>query len=280
MHCSDAVEVERAHDGGDTELLDAHREAGHGGGEPQEGLQAGERRAQRLDCIPPEYPQCHWVGSLGCNDQCRYPWTHDARVESRVIGIDSGVSAATAASCCAILIRWESDASQTSATTTRSPRNSSNGWSRPTDKPPARCPALCTPPTLGNARVDARRRKIIWADGERLSIERSAERIRAEHPDRPRELIAISLRSWFEHRVPEPGSERQINELYWLSGRGFETVSESHGLPKNDREVRTLKLVTRYVLMSASGLVIRNIVICVNNIHNAIFACYVGFLVR
>lgn len=72
--------------------------------------------------------------------------------------------------------------------------------------------------TLGNARVDARRRKIIWADGERLSIERSAERIRAEHPDRPRELIAISLRSWFEHRVPEPGSERQINELDRLFG--------------------------------------------------------------
>jgi hypothetical protein len=26
------------------------------------------------------------------------------------------------------------------------------------------------------------------------------------------------------------------------SGRGFATVSESHGLPKNDREVRTLKI--------------------------------------
>src|SRR5215472_18514654 len=51
------IEVQRAHDGGDTELLGAHREAGHGGGEPQEGLQAGERRAQRPDGIPPEYPQ-------------------------------------------------------------------------------------------------------------------------------------------------------------------------------------------------------------------------------
>jgi hypothetical protein len=67
--------------------------------------------------------------------------------------------------------------------------------------------------TLENARVDAKRRKIIWADGEQLSIEQSAERIHAEHPDRPRELIEISLRSWFEHRVPEPGSERQISEL-------------------------------------------------------------------
>ena len=92
--------------------------------------------------------------------------------------------------------------------------------------------------TLGNARVDARRRKIIWADGERLSIERSAERIRAEHPDRPRELIAISLRSWFEHRVPEPGSDARSTNSTGSSGRGFETVSESHGLPKNDRVVQ------------------------------------------
>ena len=29
------IEVQRAHDGGDTELLGAHREAGHGGGEPR-----------------------------------------------------------------------------------------------------------------------------------------------------------------------------------------------------------------------------------------------------
>ena len=70
----------------------------------------------------------------------------------------------------------------------------------------------------GKRSVDAKRRKIIWADGERLSIEQSAERIHAEHPDRPRELIEISLCSWFEHRVPESGSERQINELDRLFG--------------------------------------------------------------
>ena len=57
--------------------------------------------------------------------------------------------------------------------------------------------------TLENASVDAKRRKVIWADGERLSIEQSAERIHAEQ---------------FEHRVPESGSERQINELDRLFG--------------------------------------------------------------
>ena len=96
--------------------------------------------------------------------------------------------------------------------------------------------------TLENASVDAKRRKVIWADGERLSIEQSAERIHAEHPDRPRELIAISLCSWFEHRragCPVPNARSTNSTGY--SGRGFATVSERHGLPKNDREVRTLK---------------------------------------
>jgi len=76
--------------------------------------------------------------------------------------------------------------------------------------------------TLENASVDAKRRKIIWTDGKRLSIAQSAERIHAEHPDRPLELIEISLCSWFEHRAPDPGSDRQkLDRLFgpWMRGR-------------------------------------------------------------
>jgi hypothetical protein len=36
---------------------------------------------------------------------------------------------------------------------------------------------------LEHAGVDTRQRKIVWADGKRLSIEQSAERIHAGHPD-------------------------------------------------------------------------------------------------
>jgi len=67
--------------------------------------------------------------------------------------------------------------------------------------------------TLEDASVDAKRRKIIWADGKRLSIEQSAERIHAEHPDMPRELIETSLCNWLENCVPESFSERQLEEL-------------------------------------------------------------------
>jgi hypothetical protein len=66
---------------------------------------------------------------------------------------------------------------------------------------------------VGDAEVDARQRKIVWADGKRLSIEQSAERTRAEHPDVPRDLIETHVVGWLESCVPESCSERQLEEL-------------------------------------------------------------------
>ena len=66
---------------------------------------------------------------------------------------------------------------------------------------------------LENAGVDARQRKIVWADGKRLSIEQSAERIHADHPDIPRDLIEIHVLGWLENCAPESYSERQLEEL-------------------------------------------------------------------
>ena len=66
---------------------------------------------------------------------------------------------------------------------------------------------------LDHAGVDARRRKIVWADGQRLSIEQSAERIHAAHPGVARELIETHVLGWLENCAPESCSERQLNEL-------------------------------------------------------------------
>jgi hypothetical protein len=66
---------------------------------------------------------------------------------------------------------------------------------------------------LEHAGVDARRRKIVWADGKRLSIEQSAERIHAEHSDMPRDLIQTHVLGWLENCAPESYSERQLEEL-------------------------------------------------------------------
>ena len=58
------VEVQRADEGGDAEQFGPHGETCHGGGEPEEGLQAGERRAQLPDRVPPVHPQRHRGDSL------------------------------------------------------------------------------------------------------------------------------------------------------------------------------------------------------------------------
>ena len=66
---------------------------------------------------------------------------------------------------------------------------------------------------LAHAGVDARQRRIVWSDGKRLSIEQSAERIRAEHPGVARELIESHVVGWLESCVPDSYTERQLEEL-------------------------------------------------------------------
>ena len=66
---------------------------------------------------------------------------------------------------------------------------------------------------LQHAGVDARQHKIVWADGKRLSIEQSAERIHAERPGLPRYLIETHVLGWLENCAPESYSERQLEEL-------------------------------------------------------------------
>ena len=71
---------------------------------------------------------------------------------------------------------------------------------------------------LEHAGVDARQRKIVWADGKRLSIEHSTDRIHTEHPDVPRHLIETHVLGWLENCAPESYSERQLEELDRLIG--------------------------------------------------------------
>jgi hypothetical protein len=66
---------------------------------------------------------------------------------------------------------------------------------------------------LDRAGVDARQRKIVWADGKRLSIRQSAERIHAEHPGVARDLIEIHVVGWLESCTAESCSARQLEEL-------------------------------------------------------------------
>ena len=66
---------------------------------------------------------------------------------------------------------------------------------------------------LEHAGVDARHRKIVWADGKRLSIEQSVERIHAKYPGVPHYLIETHVLGWLENCAPESSSEHQLEEL-------------------------------------------------------------------
>lgn len=72
--------------------------------------------------------------------------------------------------------------------------------------------AVCA--LLQEADVDAKRRKIIWADGKRLSIAGSVQRIHAACPDFPPELIEEHLIGWLEMEfAPATYSQQQLDEL-------------------------------------------------------------------
>src|SRR3954463_3666370 len=65
---------------------------------------------------------------------------------------------------------------------------------------------------LEHAGVDARHRKIVWADGKRLSIEQSVERIHAKHPGVPRYLLETHVPGWLASSAPEPTPEHQLKD--------------------------------------------------------------------
>jgi len=67
---------------------------------------------------------------------------------------------------------------------------------------------------LETANVNAKQRKIIWEDGKRLSIPESVQRIHANNPDFPPELIEEHLIGWLQMEYAPPDySEKQLDEL-------------------------------------------------------------------
>lgn len=90
-------------------------------------------------------------------------------------------------------------------------------------------------PLLRGADVDARRRKIIWSDGERLSITQTAKRIQAILPDLALDLIESKVISWLEMEfVPEGYSPEQLDELDELTEKWI----DAHEL-RAKKETRT-----------------------------------------
>ena len=68
--------------------------------------------------------------------------------------------------------------------------------------------------SLKNVEVDASDRTFIWDDGKRLSIDESVQRIHADYPQLPLDLIETQLIGWLEMEfAPKSYSREQLDEL-------------------------------------------------------------------
>ena len=95
---------------------------------------------------------------------------------------------------------------------------------------------------LEHAGVDARQRKIVWADGKRLSIEHSTDRIHTEHPDVPRHLIrnspaGVGSKTVLQDPTPNANSRNSTGS----SDPGSTTTSARHEPRESSRELGTLE---------------------------------------
>jgi len=73
---------------------------------------------------------------------------------------------------------------------------------------------------MEDVQLDARKRQIIWSDGERLDIVQSVARIHQQYPDMRRDCIEEYLLDWIEmDYAPEHYSKAQLDELDTLTAR-------------------------------------------------------------
>jgi hypothetical protein len=82
---------------------------------------------------------------------------------------------------------------------------------------------------LEKVQVDANARELLWADGERLTIDASVQRIHAKHPEVPAELIEDKLISWLEgDYVPAGATQQQLDELDRLTEEWIDDHNRAH----------------------------------------------------
>jgi hypothetical protein len=77
---------------------------------------------------------------------------------------------------------------------------------------------------LDKATLNARKRKIVWPDGQKLSINLSVKRIHEQHPTFPTDLIENNVIDWLVQVMPpDIDTEQQIDELNRLKQKWLDT---------------------------------------------------------
>ena len=73
---------------------------------------------------------------------------------------------------------------------------------------------------LEDVLLDAKQRKLIWPDAERLDLEQSIQRVQKKYPDFPRDEVEEFLLDWIDMGYdPENYSQAQLDELDSLTKR-------------------------------------------------------------
>jgi len=73
---------------------------------------------------------------------------------------------------------------------------------------------------LEDVQIDAKQRKLIWPDAERLDLEQSIQRVQKKYPDFPRNEVEEFLLDWIDMGYdPENYSQAQLDELDSLTER-------------------------------------------------------------
>lgn len=76
-----------------------------------------------------------------------------------------------------------------------------------------------------DVQLDAKQRKLIWPDAERLDLEQSIERVLKKYPDFPRNEVEEFLLDWIDMGYdPENYSQAQLDELDSLTERWLSLI--------------------------------------------------------
>ena len=99
----------------------------------------------------------------------------------------------------------------------------STGWSDISEDPQSEQVMETVSTMLDNATLNARKRKIVWPDGQKLSINLSVKRIHDQHPAFPLDLIETTVINWILQVIPsENYSEHQLDQLNRLTEKWIE----------------------------------------------------------
>ena len=92
---------------------------------------------------------------------------------------------------------------------------------------------------LEDVQLDAKQRKLIWLDRERLDVEQSIQRVRKKYPDFPRDEVEEFLLDWIDMGYdPENYSQAQLDELDKLTEKWVADHLRTAKLSKKRKRTR------------------------------------------